>query len=88
MGFPFFMIDHFVWVNKEKLTKKFSDLSFIVIMEISTMEAIAVEFLHAEKPLYRYCLRFDSIVHLCFEKKVKVKANKPAFLGAGCSLYF
>ncbi len=88
VGLPFFMTGHFIRANEEKLTKKYSDISLIIIMSVSTIEAVAVELFHTQKSLYiGTFFAVTSLFIFALKKEGKVKADKLAFLGAEYSLY-
>jgi len=88
VGLPFFMTGHFIRANEEKLTRKYSDISLIIIMLVSTIEAIAVELFHTQKSLYiGTFFAVTALFIFALKKEGKVKADKLAFLGAEYSLY-
>ncbi len=88
IGLPFFMTGHFIRANEEKLTKKFSDLSLIVIMLVSTAEVLVADLLHVQKALYiGTFFAVSALFIFALKKEGKVKAGKLAFLGAQYSLY-
>ena len=88
VGLPFFMTGHYIRKNEEKLTTKFSDISLILIMLISTAEAVVADMLHVQKSLY--IGTFFAVVALfifALKKEGKIKSGKIAYLGAAYSLY-
>lgn len=88
VGLPFFMTGHYIRNNEEQLTTKFSDISLILIMLISTAEAVVADMLHVQKALYiGTFFAVTALFIFALKKEGKVKADKLAFLGAEYSLY-
>ena len=88
VGLPFFMTGHFIRANEEKLTKKFSDISLIVVMIAATAESVAVDLLHAQKSLYiGTFFAVAALFIFALKKEGKIKTGKIAYLGAEYSLY-
>ncbi len=88
VGLPFFMTGHFIRANEEKLTGKFSDLSLIIIMIVSTAESVAADLLHVQKGVYiGTFFAVTSLFIFALKKEGRVKTHKLAFLGAEYSLY-
>lgn len=88
VGLPFFMTGHYIRNNEEQLTTKISDISLILIMLISTAEAVVADMLHVQKALY--IGTFFAVVSLfvfSLKKEGKIKSGKIAYLGAEYSLY-
>lgn len=88
VGLPFFMAGHYIRINEEKLTRKFSDISLALIMLVSTAEAVIVDMLHVQKALY--IGTFFAVISLfvfVLKKEGKIKSGKIAYLGAEYSLY-
>lgn len=88
VGLPFYMTGHFIRANEEKFTEKFSDISLIIIMIVSTVEAVAADLLHVQKSLYiGTFFAVSALFIFALRKESKVKTGKLAFLGAKYSLY-
>lgn len=88
VGLPFFMVGHYIRVNEEKLTRKFSDISLALIMLVSTAEAVIADMLHVQKALYiGTFFAVAALFILALKKEGKIKTGKIAYLGAEYSLY-
>ena len=88
VGLPFFMTGHYIRANEEKLTKKFSAPALIVIMIVSTAEAVTADMLHTQKSLYiGTFFAVSALFIFALKKEGKVKMPKIAYLGAEYSLY-
>ncbi len=88
IGLPFFMLGHWIRANEDKLKKKLSDLSLVLIMLLSTAEAVAADMLHIQKAVYIGTFFAASALFVfALGKEGNVKTGMLAFLGAEYSLY-
>jgi hypothetical protein len=88
IGLPFFMTGHFIRANEEKLTKKFSDISLVILMIVSTAESVIADMLHVQKSLYiGTFFAVSALFIFALKKEGYIKTEKIAFLGAKYSLY-